>query len=63
MFSQLISLINGGDSDTVPYISYTTLDPNISVSIDGGSETSDFDWIILIYRQIVSIDFGLMEQL
>ena len=48
----------GAGSDTV-YISYTTLDPNISVSIDGGSETSDFDWIICDLAPNSEKDFTL----
>ena len=48
----------GAGSDTV-YISYTTLDPNISVSIDGGSETSDFDWIICDLAPDTEKDFTL----
>ena len=48
----------GAGSDTV-YISYTNLDPNISVSIDGGSETSDFDWIICDLAPNSEKDFTL----
>ena len=48
----------GAGSDTV-YISYTTLDPNISVSIDGGSETSDYDWIICDLAPNAEKDFTL----
>ena len=48
----------GAGSDTV-YISYTNLDPNISVSIDGGSETSDFDWIICDLAPDTEKDFTL----
>ena len=48
----------GAGSDTV-YISYTTLDPNITVSIDGGSETSDFDWIICDLAPNSEKDFTL----
>jgi hypothetical protein len=48
----------GAGADTV-YISYTTLDPNTSVSIDGGSETSDFDWIICDLTANSEKDFTL----
>jgi hypothetical protein len=48
----------GAGADTV-YISYTTLDPNTSVSIDGGSETSDFDWIVCDLAPDTEKDFTL----
>ena len=48
----------GAGADTV-YISYTTLDPDTAVSIDGGSETSDFDWIILDLAPDTEKDFTL----
>ncbi len=48
----------GGGADTV-YISYTTLDPDTSVSIDGGSETSDFDWIVCDLAPDTEKDFTL----
>ena len=48
----------GAGSDTV-YISYTNLDPNITVSIDGGSETSDYDWIICDLAPNSEKDFTL----
>ena len=48
----------GAGADTV-YISYTTLDPDTSVSIDGGSETSDFDWIVCDLAPDTEKDFTL----
>ncbi len=48
----------GAGADTV-YISYATLNPNTSVSIDGGSETSDFDWIICDLSANSEKDFTL----
>ncbi len=48
----------GAGADTV-YISYTTLDPDTSASIDGGSETSDFDWIVSDLAADTEKDFTL----
>ena len=48
----------GAGADTV-YISYTTLDPDTSVSIDGGSETTDFDWIVCDLAPDTEKDFTL----
>ena len=52
-------IVNAGSGSDTVYISYTTLDPNISVSIDGGSETSDFDWIICDLAPNSEKDFTL----
>ena len=39
--------VNAGPGADTVYISYVTLDPStITTTIDGGSETTDFDWII-----------------
>ena len=48
----------GAGADTV-YISYTTLDPDTAVSIDGGSETTDFDWIVCDLAPDTEKDFTL----
>jgi hypothetical protein len=48
----------GAGADTV-YISYTTLDPDTVVNIDGGSETSDFDWIVSDLAPDTEKDFTL----
>ena len=47
---------SGAGADTI-YISYTTLNPITSVSIDGGSETSFFDWIIIDLAPDIEKDF------
>ena len=52
-------IVNAGAGADTVYISYTTLDPNATVSIDGGSETSDFDWIILDLAPDTEKDFTL----
>ena len=52
-------IVNAGAGADTVYISYTTLDANATVSIDGGSETSDFDWIILDLAPDTEKDFTL----
>ena len=40
----------GAGSDTV-YISYTTLDPETSLNINGGLGSSYFDWIVIDFTR------------
>ena len=52
-------IVNTGiGSDTV-YISYTTLDPDTSLNINGGLGSSYFDWIIIDLAPDTEKDFTL----
>ncbi|MDA8852715.1 hypothetical protein N9I63_04935, partial [Hyphomicrobiales bacterium] len=46
----------GAGADTI-YLSYTTLDPAIDVSIDGGSEADAFDLVIYDLQPDIEVDF------
>ncbi len=58
--SQVTDNVNAGPGADTVYISYVTLDPStITTTIDGGSETTDFDWIICDLNANSQKDFTL----